>query len=192
LSIGDAATFCTVCGARVGSPMDRATAATEAPAAQDGASLAGPDPGPDPGQDPGPDPGQDAGRDDRPAPVHEDAPSRRRQEASLPMREAREREKADPARAAALYRDAIVGLLEAAADPLQHEGVRRDLLLGFDRLSLVLKRAGLPAEALEEIECAASLGLLDCRDRGTKGHREALTRRRESLRRALGGDASRG
>jgi hypothetical protein len=101
------------------------------------------------------------------------------------MREAREREKTDPARAAELYRDAIVGLLESAADPLEHAGVRRDLLLSFDRLSLLLKRAGLPAQALEEIDCAASLGLLDCRDHGIKGHREALRKRRDSLRHAL-------
>ena len=59
------------------------------------------------------------------------------------------------------------------------------LLLSFDRLSLLLKRAGLPAEALEEIDCAASLGLLDCRDHGIKGHREALRKRRDSLRHAL-------
>ena len=42
--------------------------------------------------------------------------------------------------------------------------------------------------ALEEIDSAASLGLLDCQDHGIKGHREALKKRRESLRRALNGD----
>jgi hypothetical protein len=52
---------------------------------------------------------------------------------------------------------------------------------------VVLKRAGLSAEALEEIDCAASLGLLDCQDQGIKGHREALRKRRESLRRSLEG-----
>ncbi len=170
LSIGETATFCTVCGTRVGSPVSTASAVTEAPAAQGGANVAGQVAGRD-------------GRGDHSAPVSEDA--------SLLMSDARECEKSDPARAAALYRDAIVGVLEAAADPLDHEGVRRDLLLGFDRLSLLLKRAGLPAEALEEIECAASLGLLDCTDRGIKGHREALSKRRESLRRALGDDAPR-
>ena len=103
------------------------------------------------------------------------------------MLDAERFEKSDPARSAALYRDAILGLLEAAADPLEHEGVRRDLLQIFDRLSLVLKREGLPAEALEEIDCAASLGLLDCQDYGIKGHREALKKRRESLRRSLDG-----
>ena len=78
----------------------------------------------------------------------------------------------------------VTGLLEAAADPLDQEAVRHDLLLVFDRLSLVLKREGQAEEALEEIDSAASLGLLDCRDHGIKGHREALTKRRESLRRA--------
>ena len=106
------------------------------------------------------------------------------------MLDAERLEKTDPARSAALYREAILGLLEAAADPLDHEGVRRDLLQIFDRLSLVLKREGLPAEALEEIDCAASLGLLDCQDYGVKGHREALKKRRESLRRSLDGPAS--
>ena len=103
------------------------------------------------------------------------------------MVEAERLEKTDPARSAALYREAILGLLESAADPLDHEGVRRDLLQIFDRLSVVLKREGLPAEALEEIDCAASLGLLDCQDYGIKGHREALKKRRESLRRSLDG-----
>ena len=161
LAMGDTATFCTVCGARVGTPASTASAATGSPVVQA------------------------AGQDDHAAPAHEDAQLSRRQEASLPLGEPRFREKTDPARAAALYRDAIVGLLEAAADPLEHEGVRHDLLLSFDRLSLVLKREGLPAEALEEIDCAASLGLLDCQDRGIKGHRESLAKRRENLRRAL-------
>ena len=76
-------------------------------------------------------------------------------------------------------------LLEAASDPLDREAVRHDLLVIFDRLSLVLKREGLPKEALEEIDCAASLGLLDCRDHGITGHREALRKRRESLHRVL-------
>ena len=103
------------------------------------------------------------------------------------MLEAEQLEKTDPARSAALYREAILGLLEAAADPLEHEGMRRDLLQIFDRLSVVLKREGLPDEALEEIDCAASLGLLECQDYGIKGHREALKKRGDSLRRSLEG-----
>lgn len=171
LSIGDAATFCSVCGARADWPAATASAAHEAAAVQSGPSESEPAVREDDGASRGP----------------EDAPARRRREASLPMREAGQYEKTDPARAAALYREAILGLLESAADPLDREDVRHDLLLIFDRLSLVLKREGLPAEALEEIDCAASLGLLDCRDRGTKGHREALGKRRASLGRSLDG-----
>ena len=173
LSIGDAATFCTVCGARADSPASTASAAPESRAVQGGMSVNG----------------RVVGQDGRASRGHEDALARRLHEASLPMHEASHREKMDPARAAALYREAIVRLLEAAADPLDREGVRHDLLLIFDRLSLVLKREGLLAEALEEIDSAASLGLLDCRDHGIKGHREALRKRRESLRRALDGDS---
>jgi len=119
--------------------------------------------------------------------VPQDAASRRLRVAALPMREAGEVEKTDPARAVTLYRDSALRLLEAAADPLEHESVRHDLLVIFDRLSLVLKREGHAEEALEEIDSAASLGLLDCRDHGIKGHREALKKRRESLRHALDG-----
>jgi hypothetical protein len=117
----------------------------------------------------------------------QDAMSRRVRDAALPLREAGDIEKTDPERAVALYRESILSFLEAAADPLDQETVRHDLLAIFDRLSLVLKREGQPEEALEEIDSAASLGLLDCRDRGVKGHREALTKRRESLRHALDG-----
>jgi hypothetical protein len=127
------------------------------------------------------------GAAEAPPSVPETTASRRRREASLPMVEAERLEKTEPLRSAALYREAIIGLLESAAEPLDHEGVRRDLLQIFDRLSVVLKRAGLPEEALEEIDCAASLGLLDCQDQGIKGHREALKKRRESLQRSLDG-----
>ena len=174
LSIGDAATFCTVCGARADSPTVSATsAAPEARVAQDGGN----------GSD------RAAGQADLAARGPEDAPSRRLREAALPMHEARDCETTDPAKAVALYRQAILALLEAAADPLDREEVRHDLLVIFDRLSLVLKRQGLPKEALEEIDCAATLGLLDCRDHGIKGHREALRKRRESLHRSLEADA---
>jgi hypothetical protein len=132
---------------------------------------------------------QGAGQDASGTTAPEDAASRRRRGAALPAHEAGQYEKSDPGRAASLYRDAILLLLESAAEPLDHKGVRHDLLLIFDRLSLLLKRQGLPAEALEEIESAASLGLLDCQDYGVKGHRESLRKRRESLQRALGGPA---
>jgi hypothetical protein len=172
LSIGDAATFCAVCGARA----DAMASTEQAPASEAPAAPAAPTadtlvPGEGEGRPRG------AGS----------APSRRRSEAALPMVDAGRLEKMDPARSAALYREAILVLLEAAADPLDHEDTRRDLLQIFDRLSVVLKREGLPAEALEEIDCAASLGLLDCQDHGIKGHLDALRKRRESLRRTLDG-----
>ena len=53
----------------------------------------------------------------------------------------------------------------------------------FDRLSIVLKRDGLPEEALEEIDTAAYLGLVDDETCGTKAQREALVKRRDALRR---------
>ena len=174
LSIGDAATFCTVCGARAASPTAGAASATpDSRVAQDGGN----------GID------RAVGQDDRASRGQEDAPSRRLREAALPMHEARDCETTDPAKAVALYRQAILALLEAASDPLDREAVRHDLLVIFDRLSLVLKREGRPKEALEEIDCAASLGLLDCRDQGIKGHRESLRKRRESLHRVLEAEA---
>jgi hypothetical protein len=98
--------------------------------------------------------------------------------------QARDLEKSDAPRAAMLYRQAIVEYLESSEDPLDSPFLSGVLQSVFDRLSLVLKRAGLPDEALEEIDCAASLGLLDegC---GTKAARAALGKRRESLRRGL-------
>lgn len=98
--------------------------------------------------------------------------------------EARRCEKSDPARAAALYRQGIVNWLEAD-DALESKAGRRGVQRLFDRLSLVLKRDGRADEALEEIEAAAYLGLLDDGDTGTKAQREALVKRRDNLRRSL-------
>jgi zinc-ribbon domain len=106
-------------------------------------------------------------------------------EALEPMHKAYPCEKTDPGKAAALYRESIVRLLDVTEDPLNREDVRRNLLFIFNRLSLVLKKDGLHAEALEEIDSADSLGLLDCQDSGIKGHREALKKRRGSLRRSI-------
>jgi hypothetical protein len=210
LSISETATFCAVCGARAdpAADMGQAPAPEVAAAAEPEASVEAVAPAPEaPPATPteAPDepvaqapetPAEPAattvetqipGAAEAPPSVPETAASRRRREASLPMVEAERLEKTEPLRSAALYREAIIGLLESAAEPLDHEGVRRDLLQIFDRLSVVLKRAGLPEEALEEIDCAASLGLLDCQDQGIKGHREALKKRRESLQRSLDG-----
>ena len=187
LSISETATFCAVCGARAdpAADMGQAPAPEVAAAAEPEASIEAVAPAPEA-------PAttvetQNPGAAEGPPSIPETAATRRRREASLPMVEAEQLEKTEPLRSAALYREAIVGLLESAAEPLDHEGVRRDLLQVFDRLSVVLKRAGLPEEALEEIDCAASLGLLDCQDQGIKGHREALRKRRESLQRSLDG-----
>ena len=173
LSIGDSATFCMVCGARVDLSASATVAAPEpsVPQGETADELA-------------------VDQDFLAADGPQDAMSRRVRDAALPMRQAGEVEKTDPARAVALYRDSILNYLEAAADPLDQERVRHDLLVIFDRLSLVLKREGQPQEALEEIESAASLGLLDCQDHGVKGHREALKKRRESLQHALDGGSA--
>ena len=179
LSIGDSATFCSVCGARVDPVATTTMAPPGAGGAQAGTQEA-------PERRAGADV-QPVARDARAEDAPQDAASLRRRDAALPMHEAGDLEKTDPARAVALYRDAILRLLEAAADPLDHEAVRHDLLAVFDRLSLVLKREGQPQEALEEIDSAAALGLLDCQDHGIKGHREALKKRQESLRHSLDG-----
>jgi hypothetical protein len=189
LSIGDAATYCAVCGARYdpAASIGQAPAPEETPTPQPAVSAFSEASVQDRRESPGAEGESPAERHERGSPGAEDQSPPGRREPSLPMREASRLEKADPAQSAALYRQAALGLLGASADPLDHKEVRRDLLWIFDRLSLVLKRQGLPADALEEIDCAASLGLLDCRDYGVKGHREALTKRRESLRRALDG-----
>ena len=118
---------------------------------------------------------------------HEDV-RKRQSETSRRVRAAYDRacegrrcEKSDPQGAVAFYRQAIVEYLESCAAPLERQDVVGHLVFIFDRLSLVLKRSGERDEALEEIDSAASLGLLD---RGTKSQREALTKRRSALRAA--------
>jgi len=99
--------------------------------------------------------------------------------------EARAREKSEPAAAAALYRRAIESLLGACDAPLEERRVLRELPGAFNRLTIVLKGMGLDAEALGEIESAASLGLLDRDDCGRKADREALRHREARLRERL-------
>ena len=60
--------------------------------------------------------------------------------------------------------------------------MRRDLPLAFNRLSLVLKSLGRDAEALEAIDRAAALGLLERADCGRKADRDALSKRARRLR----------
>jgi hypothetical protein len=183
LSIGQRATYCPVCGASVG-PGDAALAVDLETTSPASFTLA---------DDPGPclddlsataqagdeSPQQLRGRQDEASSC---------ESAVLRAREAGRCEKADATRAAVLYRQAIVEFLESSEDPLDSPYVRGQVLTAFDRLSLVLKRSDLKAEALEEIDSAASLGLLDRQDTGTKTRREALSKRRTSLRRTLATD----
>jgi hypothetical protein len=157
LSIGDTAAFCPVCGA-LADPEDVSPVARaeQAPSA---------------GSEETPSPGAAT----PPAPVT----------ASELESAAHACEKADPSRAAALYRQAVVAYLESSDDPLDSRSARRDVQRVFDRLSLVLKREGLLNEALEEIDSAAYLGLVDDDGCGTKAQRDALVKRRDALRRAV-------
>jgi hypothetical protein len=100
---------------------------------------------------------------------------------------ARQSEGTDAVRAAALYRQAILTYLDASEDPLGAPGVSGQLAVAFDRLSRVLETAGLHAEALEEIDCAASLGVLDRCDHAVEDRRQALVMRRDRIRLALAG-----
>jgi len=94
-------------------------------------------------------------------------------------------ESTEPARAADLYRDAIVAALDVSDDPLDLPDARRHLLRGLDGLSLVLARQGLSEEALAVVDDAASLGLLEGGDDVGAVHRAALNARREELLRAI-------
>jgi hypothetical protein len=164
LSIGDTATFCPVCGTAA-DPAEASSATTLPPAA------AASDKAVEHVAEEPHSPDTEASRGVLVAADHE--------------AEARRCEKTDTPRAAALYRQAIVEYLESSEDPLESSLVRRDLQRVFDRLSLVLKRSGLLEEALEEIDSAAYLGLVDGEECGTKARREALSRRRDSLRRTV-------
>jgi len=170
LSIGDTATFCPVCGAHA-DPVEASPVITPEPAAND-----------QPVESP---------REEAPSAAAEDATA---SDAETPgdaltvadlESEARRCEKTDPPRAVALYRQAIVECLDSDDDPLSSPSARRDVQRLFDRLSLVLKRDGLIGEALEEIDSAAYLGLVDDEDGGTKAQRDALVKRRDALRRAV-------
>ena len=99
-------------------------------------------------------------------------------------------ESTEPARAADLYRDAIVAALDVSDDPLDLPDARRHLLRGLDGLSLVLARQGLSEEALAVVDDAASLGLLAGGDEVGAVHRAALNARREELLRAIFQDST--
>ena len=95
---------------------------------------------------------------------------------------ARSCEKADPGEAATLYRQAIETLLACGETPLDERAVRRHLPGAFNRLSLLLKSLGRDDEALEAIDQAAALGLLERADCGRKADRDALRNRARRLR----------
>lgn len=76
--------------------------------------------------------------------------------------------------------------MECGASPLDESRVRRDLPLAFNRLTLVLKTMRRDAEALDEIDRAASWGILERDDCGRKSDREALRNRSRRLRERQG------
>ena len=194
LSIGDAATFCPVCGT-IAQPGEAPPTTTPPPAyvARDRAVEV---PAEEPPREevlPVEAPPKDAAPEEIPPqevpPEEAGAPDAESSRGVLAVAEyeseARRCEKTDAPRAAALYRQAIVEYLDSTEDPLASPSARRDVQRLFDRLSLVLKRSDLNEEALEEIDSATYLGLVDDEDCGTKAHREALSKRRDSLRRAV-------
>ena len=212
LSIGETATFCQVCGTR----FDAAAAIDTLEATQ---VSEGPQAGPDtdPGADrwadaeacePGAELVADIGAEPIASVGSELDADTTAQSASEPEPSTRDRklaaiavllesasgfEAADVSRAAALYQEAILSCLDAAGDPdgaTAVDYVDQELLRGFDGLSSLLERSGLAEEALEVVDDAAALGLLDDGDVAASGHRDALRVRREDLRRGLFADSS--
>ncbi len=104
------------------------------------------------------------------------------QDATALLRTARALEKSDPQDAVALYRGVIEALTEWCDSPLEERRVRRDLPVAFNRLTLVLQGLGQTAEALDEIERAASWGIPERDDCGRKADRAALRNRGRRLR----------
>ncbi len=103
-------------------------------------------------------------------------------EAADLLREAATLERPAPERAAALYRNAVDALLACGESPLDERRVRRDLPMAFNRLTIVLKGLGRDTEALDEIDRAASWGILERADCGRKSDRDALRNRARRLR----------
>jgi hypothetical protein len=106
-------------------------------------------------------------------------------DATLALAEARTLEKIDPEQAVTRYREAIDCLMACGESPLDERRVRRDLPFAFNRLTLVLKALDRRPEALDEIERAAAMGILDRDDCGRKADRDALLNRRQRLRESL-------
>jgi hypothetical protein len=186
LSISETATFCQVCGARVDAQGAASPVAAPEPAAESEPTAAPelvaelepwPAAAPEPAvaSEPAPEPEESAG----------DALERRMADASALLDDAASAEDSDPAAAAVLLREAILVCLDATDDPLGAERVCHDLLCGFDRLSALLQREGLPEQALEVADDAAALGLLSTKHEASAWHRDAVRDRREDLRRIL-------
>ena len=126
-----------------------------------------------------------------PEPVPEPSPRDRKLAAVAVLLEAASGcEDRDMSRAAALYQEAILGCLDAADGAGDCGGVERELLRGFDGLSALLERRGLAEEALEVVDDAAALSLLNGGERVAGGHCDALLARREDLRRLLYADSA--
>jgi hypothetical protein len=138
-----------------------------------------PEPEPDPGPEVAPEPAPEPGARDRKLAA-----------VAVILEAASVCEDADMSRAAALYQEAILGCLDAADDAGGFAGVERELLRGFDGLSALLERRGLAEEALEVVDDAAALSLLDGRERVAGGHCDVLLVRRENLRRLLYADSA--
>lgn len=210
LSISETATFCQVCGVRIEEqPVALAVAelepvaelqlaaepelsdepdlvpAPELDAAEPEPVAAQPELAAEPdlvAAEPEPEP--------EPEESPEDALERRMAGVSALLEEAAASEDGDPAAAAIVLREAILECLDATEDPTGSDRVRRDLLCGFDRLSALLQREGLPEEALEVADDAAALGLLSGVDEIAARHRDAVRDRREDLRRILYADSA--
>ena len=201
LSLGQLATFCPVCGT-VADPEPvqpaisaRAPRSHTAPAPPSRSRSQPPGPEPEP-RDPPPSLSRKSLRPhlSRKRPSLHPNQSRSSRSRSLSRRSptpppssksrrARARSQTPRARQRSIARPSSISL-EAGDDPLADRAARRDVQRLFDRLSLVLKRSGLPDESLEEIETAAYFGLVDDETCGTKAQREALAKRRDALRRA--------
>jgi len=163
LSLSESATFCPVCGIPAQTPAE-----TRAPCSVCGEPLISL---------------EDVSVCGRCRYGLENARRRRIEEAEGPVHEAWGCRVRDPDRAEELYRQAIDRLLELDQDALDSPKGRRALLFAFDRLSNLLKSRGRQVEALEAIEWAASLGLLDDDDPDTKTYRDSLRKRRDGRRR---------
>ncbi len=172
-------------------PVAEVQAQVEPEAEAQAEAKLGAEPEPEAEAAPGAEPEPEAEAEPAPEPEAEPASVEQRLAAlSAVLHDAAALESTEPARAADLYRDAIVAALDVSDDPLDLPDARRHLLRGLDGLSLVLARQGLSEEALAVVDDAASLGLLEGGDEVGAVHRAALNARREELLRAIFQDST--